>query len=664
MYTQCPECGVAFRVTAEVLRQAAGKVRCGGCGVAFNALAHLSEEKPRAPARRQREQKLPELTPEDPPELEPDTPPRAISAAQSAALLKTLDQLAGPDVRIEDTGVEWRVLDDDEVPAGEQAEPELIADTGTLRFIVQDDEGDGAVDEILEDSPTPVDQLLTDTPTEVDAPEIFDEMRFDDNTPLPEDFDMDAPAPAPPPAPEPVAHREPFEDAQVDLELGDPDEWEDLLGEVNAAAAANAGKAVEDDDDVPDAAGIEVTEEPAGDSGDQPLDLDTQFDIQAEALGIDVSGRHARPAPEDDAADELETSLDEDLINAAFETEAEAEEGLELEFTLAGSEDEELVDEIGPAPVDERSLTIRLDGDDESGSPGRPDEHVVPEMTEEEMTINMLIDQDLLSVAVEDEDGFATTIVQAQPDRKVEDEIDDNRERSAADRKKPPGAPAKAGPKPFETIVMEGEEIRDALVDKQKEKNRRLVEEAMKAAREDEEKRSRTRGRPKPGMIAAAVLLVVVLLLQVLHQSREALATMPMFNDAVGPLYRMVGKPLTPAWDITGWRIEATKGSTDTDATVLTIYSRIGNESGAAMPYPLIHVSLTDRYLEPIGNRVLEPAEYLGADADPREPVAAGNTFDAVIAIESPDPDAASFTLNVCYRRADGRLRCADKNFK
>ena len=29
-------------------------------------------------------------------------------------LLKTLDQLAGEDIRIEDTGVEWRVLDDDE----------------------------------------------------------------------------------------------------------------------------------------------------------------------------------------------------------------------------------------------------------------------------------------------------------------------------------------------------------------------------------------------------------------------------------------------------------------------------------------------------------------------------------------------------------------------
>ena len=66
MYTQCPDCGVAFRVTAEVLKQAAGKVRCGGCGVAFNALEHLSETKPAAPPPKE------ELPNPDPPELSPD----------------------------------------------------------------------------------------------------------------------------------------------------------------------------------------------------------------------------------------------------------------------------------------------------------------------------------------------------------------------------------------------------------------------------------------------------------------------------------------------------------------------------------------------------------------------------------------------------------------
>ncbi|MDE2294103.1 MAG: zinc-ribbon domain-containing protein [Gammaproteobacteria bacterium] len=43
MYTQCPRCETIFRVSAEILRAAAGQVRCGRCGAAFNALAHLEE---------------------------------------------------------------------------------------------------------------------------------------------------------------------------------------------------------------------------------------------------------------------------------------------------------------------------------------------------------------------------------------------------------------------------------------------------------------------------------------------------------------------------------------------------------------------------------------------------------------------------------------------
>jgi predicted Zn finger-like uncharacterized protein len=107
MYTQCPDCEIAFKVTADVLKQAAGKVRCGGCGNAFNALAYLSEQMPKRPAAASTDEALPELKPEI---IETDSGglPKYISAEQSAALLKTLDELAGSDIRIEDTGVEWR----------------------------------------------------------------------------------------------------------------------------------------------------------------------------------------------------------------------------------------------------------------------------------------------------------------------------------------------------------------------------------------------------------------------------------------------------------------------------------------------------------------------------------------------------------------------------
>ncbi len=115
MYTQCPDCEIAFKITADVLKQAAGKVRCGGCGNAFNALSYLSEQMPKQPVAKEANAALPELRPEI---IETDScPPHAISAEQSAALLKTLDELAGSDIRIEDTGVEWRVLDEQEAAA-------------------------------------------------------------------------------------------------------------------------------------------------------------------------------------------------------------------------------------------------------------------------------------------------------------------------------------------------------------------------------------------------------------------------------------------------------------------------------------------------------------------------------------------------------------------
>ena len=148
MYTQCPDCGTSFRVTAVVLKQAAGKVRCGGCGNAFNALAYLSEDKPDRTTRTVVDESLPELVPDDaaPPV---EGPPAAISPEQSAALLKTLDQLAGEDIRLEDTGIEWRVLGPEELD-------------------------DSRVDDLLQKMPTQVDEFLTKTPTQVEAGEILD----------------------------------------------------------------------------------------------------------------------------------------------------------------------------------------------------------------------------------------------------------------------------------------------------------------------------------------------------------------------------------------------------------------------------------------------------------------------------------------------------------
>ncbi|HNP65959.1 MAG TPA: DUF3426 domain-containing protein [Woeseiaceae bacterium] len=692
MYTQCPECEIAFRVTADVLKQAAGMVRCGGCSHAFNALAFLSETMPKQSAATSARAVVPELKPEI---IETDKqPPRSISAKQSAALLKTLDELAGSEIRIEDTGVEWRVLDADEA-----AEP-----------AADDDVANVTDDDVVDEEP-PVRRPV-------------DELRFDDNTPLPDDFELDDDA----------SHSQQAEDlndakpdapvfapmaSQADLALTEPDEWTDLLGEFQELAI-DVAPPTEGSHEAPLQETSEIADDTA-DTANAPLDVDTQFALQAEAMGIDITGGHAiediaevlEQDLEEERAEDLEdaredqleaelAALDDEPEPGAEEIEygdtlaAELEDDLEeelvediedaLEDALEDELDEKLEDEVLDDDADfepddiaqldmideqfepvvenhsmEEELAL-LDTESDEDLPGDRDvsagiQHVVPPMTEEEHTVNMQIDQDLMALAIEDEDGFASTII--IPDAHVEKKASINSAEQDADAElhAPPG---------FETIIMEGDFVRSALDDEKREADVEAAAALAELAAMDEAKAAEQPGGKRYRMVAGVAGLIILLGIQMMHQSREALATIPAFSSTVGQIYRAIGQPVQPAWDITAWRIEASEDTIAADEGTenLTVYSRIGNTSDRAMPYPLISISLTDRYLEPVGSQILDPADYLPSDLDPRRHVEPGNTFNAVMSVQSPSIEATGYKLDVCYRLSDGRLRCAIDDFK
>ena len=757
MYTQCPDCEIAFRVTAEVLKQAAGKVRCGSCGNAFNALAYLSEQMPKQPAPQDENAALPELKPEI---IETDSgKPQTISAEQSAALLKTLDELAGSDIRIEDTGVEWRVLDENEAAAP-------AADDDDAGIVI----GATNVDEYLDATQTPIDEFLTATPEVVDSPEIFedidvvagktsvDELRFDDNTPLPDDFDIDdeselsafvdlAPAMATEEDPEPDAVAEPA----PDFALSEPDEWTDILGEfeelVEEASAPTEALVEDQNDDAEESVEAADPVLLADDHKiDKPLDMDTQFALQAEAMGIDLSGinevelndnelvdeldelvdelvqepeqdadqeTHDEPAAElvEEIDDEPEAEFGEELddddapeaeIHAEFDEEPEAEIDVELDEEPEADWGDELDEDVDVEPeiepesdTDEEDESLELDlelldlmdelpelleepvleaytieaelaediealSDDEIADADEDSgEHYVPPMTEEEHTVNMQIDQDLMALAIEDDDGFASTIVipdrnaekkaLEETTREIEDETDDPEENDL-----------------FETIIMEGEFVRSEVDAEKLAADSAEAAKLAEAARAAEAEKARHSGNSRYGIIGGIVLLVIVFAVQLMHQSREALATMPAFSNTIGQVYRAIGQPVQPAWDITGWRIEASNDTIQVEEGEenLTVYSRIGNNSKGSLPYPLVSISLTDRFLETLGNQVLDPAEYLPTDLDPRKLVEPGNTFNAVILIKSPPVEASGYKVDVCYRMTDGKLRCKANDFK
>ena len=307
------------------------------------------------------------------------------------------------------------------------------------------------------------------------------------------------------------------------------------------------------------------------------------------------------------------------------------------------------------------SDSLEYEARDQAPKDEPPIEHYVPPMTKEEETINMQIDQDLLAIAVEDKDGFASTMLL------MKDALDDEATNAGDDQDRDTDkdtdlADTSAG---FETIIMEGEFIRS-----DDESGKFAVDAAAAAAltaavaAEKEAEDAAGERQVNYGMVAGVVILLLLLVGQALHQSRHALATIPAFNDTVGPLYRAIGQPLSPDWDITGWRFEASRGNADEANEALTIFSRLGNKSDRPLPYPLISVSLTDRFEETIGNRVLDPADYLPNDLDPRKLVEPGNTFNAAITIQSPADEATGFKLNVCYREPGDKLRCAIDDFK
>jgi hypothetical protein len=212
---------------------------------------------------------------------------------------------------------------------------------------------------------------------------------------------------------------------------------------------------------------------------------------------------------------------------------------------------------------------------------------------------------------------------------------------------------------------MEGEEIRSGLNTEQSEEDAAAAAALVgaAAAEREAERKNAFDGR-RWGMIGGTVVLVILLAAQAVHQKRDVLAKIPAFNDVAGPMYRAIGQPLAPQWDITGWRFEVSDGRFEEGDADLTVYSRVGNKSKDALPYPVIAVSLTDRFEEPLGSVTLDPSDYLPDDLDPRKLVEPGNSFEAVMKIKSPPDDVTGFRLRPCYRNMSGQLRCKDDSFK
>jgi predicted Zn finger-like uncharacterized protein len=167
-------------------------------------------------------------------------------------------------------------------------------------------------------------------------------------------------------------------------------------------------------------------------------------------------------------------------------------------------------------------------------------------------------------------------------------------------------------------------------------------------------------GRSFKLWLAAAVAAGLMLTAQVVHQNREWLSSHAPFGATLSSMYARLGAPVASAVNLSAYQLRqwGVTGDPSADGT-LRVRASILNSTAQREPYPLLRVTLANRFGGSIGTRDFEPAEYLGKP--PAKLLGPGEVADATVDILDPGKSAEGFEIDVCLRGADGRVSCANE---
>ncbi len=147
----------------------------------------------------------------------------------------------------------------------------------------------------------------------------------------------------------------------------------------------------------------------------------------------------------------------------------------------------------------------------------------------------------------------------------------------------------------------------------------------------------------------AAIASALLLLAQVINHNREGFAAM----------FSKVGAPVSAASTLSVYQLRQWGVTGDPAAEgTLRVRASILNTAAQLEPYPLLRVTLANRFGGSIGTRDFEPAEYLGKPI--AKLLAPGERVDATMDILDPGKNAEGFEIDVCLRGADRKVSCAN----
>jgi len=166
--------------------------------------------------------------------------------------------------------------------------------------------------------------------------------------------------------------------------------------------------------------------------------------------------------------------------------------------------------------------------------------------------------------------------------------------------------------------------------------------------------------RPPPFALwlSAAAVLALLLAVQMIHENRDWLAAHAPLRGPLRGLYAALGigsaaSTTLSAYQLRQWGVTGDPGAAGT----LRVRASILNTAPQLQPYPLLRVTLANRFGARIGARDFEPAEYMGKPIV--RMLAPGERADATLDIVDPGKDAEGFEIDVCLRNSEQKISCA-----
>jgi uncharacterized protein DUF3426 len=158
--------------------------------------------------------------------------------------------------------------------------------------------------------------------------------------------------------------------------------------------------------------------------------------------------------------------------------------------------------------------------------------------------------------------------------------------------------------------------------------------------------------------LGTSVFLAFLLCAQLIHGNREWIGTHAPLRGPLHGLYAALGVAVSAPANLSAYQLRQWGVTGDPSASgTLRVRASILNTAAQLQPYPLLRVTLANRFGAKIGARDFEPAEYMGKPIV--RMLAPGERADATLDIVDPGKDAEGFEIDVCVRGADQRISCA-----